>query len=55
MAVWKFRSVYIGKRQSDLAISRGFLFHKTSHISIYAKFRENITLAEISEFTVFQA
>ena len=39
---------YINKRQIDLAISRGFYFHETSH----TKFRENKVLAKNSEFTV---
>ena len=38
----------ISKWPSDFAIRRGFFFHETSH----AKFRENKTLAKISEFTV---
>ena len=38
---------YICKQQNEFSISRGFYFHKT-----YAKFRENKTLAKISEFTV---
>ena len=37
---------FISRRQSDLAISRGFYFPETS------KFRENSTLTNISEFTV---
>ena len=34
------------KQRSDFAISQGFYFHETS------QFRENKTLAKISEFTV---
>ena len=42
--------LYISQRQSDLAISRGFIFSKL--LIAYAKFRENKVLAKISEFTV---
>ena len=40
---------YISKRQSDLAISRGFYFHETLQMRSFAK---NETLTKISEFTV---
>ena len=40
-----FIYIAISVNDSDFVISRGFNFH-------YAKFRENITLAIISEFTV---
>ena len=40
--------VTLSKPQNNFAISRGFYFRETSH----PKFRENKTLAKISEFTV---
>ena len=41
---------YISKRKSDLAISREFYFHQTSHMQSLAKIK---TLAIISAFTVY--
>ena len=39
--MWKIATkpwfTYLGKQQSDFAISRGVIFHKTSHMGIFAK------------------
>ena len=37
----KARFTYINTRQSDFAISRGFYFHKTSHMRSFAKLKSS--------------